>query len=152
TYIVFQLPVPAEQWLPNNIDVSGFFLAVSIAVTCQLSYAPYVADYSRYLPVDTPPAKTFWYSYSGTVIGAVWMMVLGAVLTIAIPNFLDNTGSNLAALFGNFEILMFVLIVFGQLAINVFNLYGAFMSSIKTLEPVFKERVTPRVRMGFLLC
>ncbi|MFF2856369.1 purine-cytosine permease family protein [Peribacillus sp. NPDC058002] len=152
TYIVFQLPVPAEQWLPNNINLSGFFLAVSIAVTWQLSYAPYVADYSRYLPVETPPAKTFWYSYSGTVIGAVWMMVLGAVLTIAIPNFLDNTGSNLAALFGNFAILMFVLIVFGQLAINVFNLYGAFMSSITTLEPFFKFRVTPKVRMGFLLC
>ncbi|MEI2472897.1 cytosine permease [Peribacillus frigoritolerans] len=80
------------------------------------------------------------------------MMVLGAVLTIAIPNFLDNTGSNLAALFGNFAILMFVLIVFGQLAINVFNLYGAFMSSIMTFEPFLKFRVTPKVRRGFLLC
>lgn len=152
TYIVFQLPIPAEQWLPTTIDLSAFFLSVSIAVTWQLSYAPYVADYSRYLPANTPSAKTFWYSYSGTVIGAVWMMVLGAFLTIAIPSFLDNTGSNLAALFGNFAILMFILIVFGQLAINVFNLYGAFMSSITTIEPFFKFKVTPKVRMGFLFC
>ncbi|WP_051404799.1 purine-cytosine permease family protein [Bacillus cihuensis] len=151
TYIVFQLPVPQEQWLPTNIDVSAFFLSVSIAVTWQLSYAPYVADYSRYLPEDTPPAKTFWYSYSGTVIGAVWMMVLGAVLTIAIPNFMDNTGGNLASLYGSFAILMYVLIVFGQLAINVFNLYGAFMSSVTTIEPFIKFKVTPKVRMGFLL-
>ncbi|AOH53536.1 sulfonate ABC transporter substrate-binding protein [Peribacillus muralis] len=152
TFIVFQLPVPAGQWVPDDFALSGFFLSVSIAVTWQLSYAPYVADYSRYLPVHTPPAKTFWYSYTGTVIGAVWMMVLGAVLTVAIPGFLDNTGGNLAHLFGNFAILMFVLIVFGQLAINVFNLYGAFMSSVTTIEPFFKFRVTPKVRMGFLLC
>ena len=151
TYIVFKLPVPVEQWLPSQFDLSAFLLSVSIAVTWQLSYAPYVADYSRYLPSDTPPAKTFWYSYSGTVIGAVWMMVLGAILTIAIPNFMDNTGGNLAALFGSFAVLMYVLIVFGQLAINVFNLYGAFMSSITTIEPFFKFRVTPKVRFMFLL-
>ncbi|KLT19963.1 purine-cytosine permease family protein [Neobacillus vireti] len=151
TVIVFLLPVPAEQWVSSEFNLSAFLLSVSIAVTWQLSYAPYVADYSRYLPTNTPPKQTFWYSYSGTVIGAVWMMALGAVLTIAIPNFADNTGGNLAGLFGSFAIIMFVLIIFGQLAINVFNLYGAFMSSITTIEPFFKFRVTPKVRFAFLL-
>jgi nucleobase:cation symporter-1, NCS1 family len=150
-FIVFQLSVPAGQWVPSKVDLSVFILAVSVAVTWQLSYAPYVADYSRYLPENTPSSKTFWYSYSGTVIGTIWMMGLGAVLAVAMPTFFDNTGGNLAELFGSFALFMYFLIVFGQLAINVFNLYGAFMSTVTTIEPFVKLKVTPKIRFTFLL-
>lgn len=38
-------------------------VVLGIAVTWQLSYAPYVADYSRYLPTRTSTRQVFWYSY-----------------------------------------------------------------------------------------
>lgn len=152
TYIVFQLQVPAGSWAMGNLDIPVFLLAVSMVATWQLAYAPYVADYSRYLPITTPTAHTFWYSYAGTVIGTIWMMTLGATLTIAIPNFLDHSGGNLASLFGNFALIMFFIIIFGQLAINVFNLYGAFMATITTIEPFIKLKVTPKVRIGMIFC
>lgn len=152
TYIIFQLPIPAGSWSIGSLDWPVFLLAVSIVATWQLAYAPYVADYSRYLPVTTSTAQTFWYIYVGTVIGTVWMMALGAALTVAIPNFLDHSGSNLAQLFGGFAIIMYVIIIFGQLAINVFNLYGAFMSTITTIEPFWKLKVTPRIRVGMIFC
>jgi nucleobase:cation symporter-1, NCS1 family len=150
TFIIFQLPIPAGSWSISGLDWPVFLLAVSIVATWQLAYAPYVADYSRYLPVTTSTAQTFWYSYAGTVIGTVWMMALGAALTVAVPNFLDHSGSNLAQLFGGFAIIMYVIIIFGQLAINVFNLYGAFMSTITTIEPFWKLKVTPKVRVGMI--
>jgi NCS1 family nucleobase:cation symporter-1 len=134
-----------------NLDLPVFLLAVSMVATWQLAYAPYVADYSRYLPITTPTAHTFWYSYAGTVIGTIWMMTLGATLTIAIPNFLNHSGGNLASLFGNFALIMYFIIIFGQLAINVFNLYGAFMATITTIEPFLKLKVTPKVRIGMIL-
>ncbi|WP_342047876.1 purine-cytosine permease family protein [Bacillus sp. OTU530] len=150
TYIIFQLPISAGSWSPGSLDWPVFLLAVSIVATWQLAYAPYVADYSRYLPITTSTAQTFWYSYAGTFIGTVWMMTLGATLTIAVPNFLDHSGGNLAHLFGGFAIIMYLIIIFGQLAINVFNLYGAFMSTITTIEPFWKLKVTPKVRVGMI--
>ena len=151
TVLALSLPIPAEQWATSGFSLSKFLVAVSIAVTWQLSYAPYVADYSRYLPTDTPMSKVFWYSYAGTVSGGAWMMILGAILSVAIPDFASNVGSQVAGLFGAAAVLLFAFIVYGQVSINVFNLYGAFMSTITVIEPFSRLRVTPRVRGLFML-
>ncbi len=151
TLFALQLPIPGEQWLPTGFVLSKFLVAVSIAVTWQLSYAPYVADYSRYLPQETSSAKVFWYSYAGTVTGGAWMMILGAILCVGINDFSSNVGGHVAGLFGSGAVLLFVFILYGQVAINVFNLYGAFMSTITVIEPFARFKVTPRVRGLFLL-
>ena len=39
----------------NQFDIVTFLLAVSLAAGWQLTYGPYVADYSRYLPETTSP-------------------------------------------------------------------------------------------------
>ena len=150
TFVVFQLPVPVGSWSPAEFNLPIFMLSVSVVATWQISYAPYVADYSRYLPIETNYSKTFWYTYAGTVLGTVWMMVLGVLLTTAIPNFLSNSGTNLANQFGSFSFLLIAVIILGQFSINVFNLYGAFMSTISTVEPFSKIKVTPKVRMFFI--
>src|SRR5581483_6785297 len=94
--------------------------------------------------------KTLWYTYAGSVLGTVWMMLLGVLLTTAIPNYLNASGANLAHQFGSFSLIMFATILFGQLSINSFNLYGAFMSTVTTVEPFSIMKVTPRVRMAFV--
>ncbi len=40
-----------------------FLFAISLSAGWQLTFAPYVADYSRYLPSRTPRAKTFWATF-----------------------------------------------------------------------------------------
>ncbi|MGH8436557.1 MAG: purine-cytosine permease family protein [Pseudomonas sp.] len=149
--LVLLYPITGSQWVVSGFSLGKFLAAVSLAVTWQLSYAPYVADYSRYLPTKTSAPQVFWYSYAGTVIGGAWMMILGAILSVAIPEFANNVGFNLAGMFGSLAILLFVFIVYGQVAINVFNLYGAFMSTVTVIEPFAKLRVTPMVRGGFML-
>ncbi|MGH8435817.1 MAG: purine-cytosine permease family protein [Pseudomonas sp.] len=151
TLLALGLPIPDGQWSPADFSLAKFLVAVSIAVTWQLSYAPYVADYSRYLPSKTPMSQVFWYSYAGTVAGGAWMMILGAMLSVAIAGFSDNVGSHLAHLFGAAAVLLFAFIVYGQVAINVFNLYGAFMSTVTVIEPFSRLRVTPSVRSMFML-
>lgn len=151
TAFALQLPIASEQWLPSGFALSKFLVAVSIAVTWQLSYAPYVADYSRYLPQETSSAKVFWYSYAGTVSGGAWMMILGAILSVGISDFSGNVGGHVAGLFGGGAVLLFIFILYGQVSINVFNLYGAFMSTITVIEPFARFKVTPRVRGLFML-
>ncbi|WP_066073576.1 purine-cytosine permease family protein [Neobacillus soli] len=150
TIIVLQLPLPAGSWSTENFNFGTFMLGVSIVATWQISYAPYVADYSRYLPKDTSYSRTFWYTYAGSILGAGWMMLLGVFLTTAIPHFLDQAGANLAGYFGGFSFIMIIVIIFGQLSINVFNLYGAFMSTITTVEPFSKLKITPKARAFFV--
>lgn len=147
TVEAFRLEMPAHIWVPGHFSGGTFLLMVSIAATWQLTYAPYVADYSRYLPSNTPSSKTFGYTYAGTVIGTVWMMSLGVILTALIPKFLDNSSLGLAKLVGpQLAVIMYVVIVLGVLAVNVLNLYGAFMSITTTLEAFTKLKATTNVR------
>ncbi|VEF11087.1 ABC transporter permease [Pseudomonas fluorescens] len=151
TLIAITLPIEPGQWSMEGFNLARFLASVSIAVTWQLSYAPYVADYSRYLPTSTSTHKVFWYSYVGTVIGGSWMMLLGAVLAKAVAGFSDNVGLHLISVLGGGTLLAVAFVLYGQIAINVFNLYGAFMSTVTVIEPFAALRVTPRVRAMFML-
>jgi NCS1 family nucleobase:cation symporter-1 len=151
TVLSLALPIEPGQWTPQGFSLVSFLASVSISVTWQLSYAPYVADYSRYLPTRTSTRQVFWYSYLGTVIGGSWMMVLGAMLAKGVAGFSDNVGLNLVGLMGGGTLLMFGFVLYGQVAINVFNLYGAFMSTVTVVEPYAQLKVTPFVRAGFML-
>jgi NCS1 family nucleobase:cation symporter-1 len=63
-------------------DIGQLLLAMSLSAGWQLTFAPYVADYSRYLPADTPTGKVFWPVFLGTTIGAQCAMSFG-VLVVA---------------------------------------------------------------------
>ncbi|MED1203040.1 purine-cytosine permease family protein [Heyndrickxia acidicola] len=152
TIEALRLPMPAHLWSPGHFTPGTFLLMVSIAATWQLTYAPYVADYSRYLPSNTPSLKTFAYTYAGTAIGTIWMMTLGIILTALIPKFLSNSSLGLANLIGlHFSVIMYLVIVLGVLAVNVLNLYGAFMSITTTLEAFTKLKATTKVRFWLVL-
>ena len=49
----------------------GFLGAVSAAALWQIAYAPYVSDYSRYMPRDTGARPAFWASYWGCTLGSL---------------------------------------------------------------------------------
>lgn len=153
TIKAFSLPLPAGAWSLAHPNWPMVFLTLTIMVTWQISYAPYVADYSRYLPKNTSIGKTFLYSYAGTVLSSAWMMVLGAVLTLGIRNFLNNSSTNVAHLFGSggWALLMFLVVIMGIIAVNVLNLYGAFMSMTTSLQAVIKMAVNQRTRFSFVI-
>lgn len=147
TVLAFLLPVPEGAWAASQLNVPLFFLSVGIVATYVLALAPYVADYSRYLPSNSSSPQVFWYSYLGLSSSTIWMMVIGAVLAAALPDFSNNPGGELAGLFNGFSLIMYILIIYGLLAINVFNFYGAFMSVVTTIQPFNKLKVTPVVRV-----
>ena len=125
-----------------------FLLILSIAATWQITYAPYVADYSRYLPENTSIRAAFWWTYGGSVIATVWMMSLGAVAAAVAGNMFHSGSSqfivDLAPGMGR-PVISGVL-VFGVIAANVLNLYGIFMSATTTLTAIRPFPVTRPVR------
>ncbi|WP_256760412.1 cytosine permease [Cohnella sp. WQ 127256] len=150
TVLALRLPFPQEAWSINHFDVALFVLGVGMVTTYMLALAPYVADYSRYLPSNSSSSKVFWYTYLGLSTSTSWMMAIGAILAVALPSFSDNSGGGLAGLFNGYDTIMYVLIIYGLLGINVFNFYGAFMSIVTTIQPFNKLKVTPLVRIVIL--
>ncbi|QQE79281.1 cytosine permease [Alicyclobacillus sp. SO9] len=153
TVKAFSLPLPAHSWSLAGPKWPMVLLTLTIVVTWQIAYAPYVADYSRYMKKETSVGKTFIYTYAGSVVSSAWMMILGVVLTLGIPKFLDNSSVNVAHLLGKGagSILMYVIIVLGIIAVNVLNLYGAFMSMTTCTQAVIDIKITRNVRSGFVI-
>ena len=72
--------LPASFLDQGNFNWVGFMATISVSALWQLAYAPYVSDYSRYMPQGTGSAPAFWASYSGCVLGTLFPMVLGALV------------------------------------------------------------------------
>ncbi|MFZ0216057.1 MAG: cytosine permease [Candidatus Dormiibacterota bacterium] len=138
-------------WHGGGVTVGTFLLVVAIAATWQITYAPYVADYSRYLPSRTGIGAAFWWTYGGCVLASVWMMWLGAAVTALIA----PKGAGVADIVGlapaHLGDPVAVVLVLGVIAANVLNLYGMFMSATTTLTALRPLAVHRGVRAAFVL-
>jgi nucleobase:cation symporter-1, NCS1 family len=66
---------------------AGLFLAgAALLVIDMLSFAPFVSDYTRYLPRGTSPVRLFWAIYAGNVIAAIGTCAVGAYLAALLPS------------------------------------------------------------------
>ncbi|POB09434.1 cytosine permease [Sulfobacillus sp. hq2] len=144
---------PVHAPTAGHFTWSTFLLAISISTTWQITYAPYVADYSRYLPQDTSIRQCFGYTYWGSVIGTVWMMSIGAVMmSFAAKAFNANTVAFVAdRVGGSLSAIVFPVIVLGIIGVNVLNLYGAFMSTTTTLHAIKPWRFGALSRISIIL-
>ncbi|WP_432562004.1 purine-cytosine permease family protein [Kineococcus sp. SYSU DK003] len=140
------------EWTTAGFSWGPFLLAMAVAATWQLTYAPYVADYSRYLPVDTPVRASFWYTYAGTVLAATWMFAFGAVATAAAAEAFDGGSVDfIVGQAGAATWAFFLIVVAGNIAVNALNLYGMFMSATTTLTVFSRERVGVWLRAAIIL-
>ncbi|MGH7919886.1 MAG: purine-cytosine permease family protein [Candidatus Dormibacteraceae bacterium] len=139
-------------WHLSGATGGAFLLVVAIAATWQITYAPYVADYSRYLPSRTGIGAAFWWTYGGSVIASVWMMWLGASATAVIA---PKDGAGVSSIVGltpaHLGDIVAVVLVLGVIAANTLNLYGMFMSATTTITALAPITVHRGVRAAFVL-
>ncbi|MCA1598810.1 MAG: cytosine permease [Chloroflexi bacterium] len=103
-------------------DHVGLFVLMTTAVASYaFSWAPYAADYARYLPAATPKRRVFMAVFGGAFLGCVWLQVLGAaVATIG----LTLTPIDLVIhVMGGFWVPALLAVVLGTLAANALNIY-----------------------------
>ncbi|MEV6772233.1 cytosine permease [Nocardia sp. NPDC051030] len=134
----------AAQLGAKGFDLPTFLLAVSLGASWQLTFGPYVADYSRYLPRSTSDRTTFWSTFAGTVLGSQWSMTFGALIAaVAGKSFMRDQVGFIGDLAGPaaVAILIYLVIVTGKLTVNVLNAYGGFMSILTTVT-AFEGRST----------
>ncbi len=150
TIFAFQIPLQEGALSFGEFDLGLFLFGVSIPASWQACYAPYVADYSRYLPEDTKTSHTFWTTYLGACLGAIWMMILGCYLVVAVPGYYENQMSGIASVLpwpAAFLVIAFVFMILS----TTLNLYGLFMSITTIIEPFGNVKITTKVRIAIIL-
>ncbi|MET3953252.1 NCS1 family nucleobase:cation symporter-1 [Rhodococcus sp. OAS809] len=153
------LTVALFRNLPGELPVASpdaglgtVLLAIAIYVAWQLTWAPYVSDYSRYLPEDTPSSQTFIWTYAGAVLGATWVMVLGAVAaTISSAQVAGDAIGMLSDQVPGVSWVILIALLVGTVPAGAFGTYGMFLTALSAVSAKGHNRAAPRVRAVFIL-
>jgi NCS1 family nucleobase:cation symporter-1 len=143
--------VPAHYHGSAN-NLATFMLAVSVFVSWQITWAPYVSDYSRYLPAKTKGSVTFLFTFIGSGVGAILIMAVGALGAAINYNAINADpigflGHRVPAVAG---LLIFVLLL-SLLPASAESPYGAFLTSLAAISPGGKLSSAKRSRVIYVV-
>lgn len=142
--------VQSDDFLTRGgFNLAGWLATVSLAALWQIAFAPYVSDYSRYLPADVKVSSTFWTTYLGSALGSSLSFIFGAVAVLAIPAGMDTMDAVKLAT-GTLGPIMLVLFLLSVISHNALNLYGAVLSIVTAIQ-TFVAEWTPSVKVRVIL-
>jgi NCS1 family nucleobase:cation symporter-1 len=142
--------LPQDIWQRGGSSTNGLLGMISVGALWQIAYAPYVSDYSRYMPADSGVRPTFWASYGGCVLGSVLPMVLGALLGLVTRG---GIVSGLAQATHPISILIVVVFSIGIGATTAMNVYCGVLSSItvgQTFAPNWRAGAAARIALSVI--
>ncbi|QOT15269.1 cytosine permease [Paenarthrobacter sp. YJN-5] len=137
----------------NAFDGAAFVLGVSLSASWQLTFGPYIADYSRYLPEGTPKRATIGWTFLGSVLGGSLAMILGALAAaLGGKAFGHDQVGYLAGLGGAIWPLVLLAVSLGKLTGNTLSSYGGYMSLATIITSLTgQNRVGPRQRSLYVV-
>jgi NCS1 family nucleobase:cation symporter-1 len=144
-WIIWVHGLPANFFSRNSLNLPGLMGTVSAAALWQIAYAPYVSDYTRYMPRDTGARSAFWATYWGCTLGSFLPMVLGAMVGVAVPK--ASLIEGLAALTHGIAPLVLIVFSIGVATANAMNLYCGALSALtvgQTLVPAWSPGARAR--------
>ena len=143
----------ASLFSVGTFSATAFLLQFGISASYQITVAPLVSSYTRYLPRRASGRSVVAWVFAGSALSAIWLEFLGATVATASPDgdlmatlagyghaFLPGTGSAL-------EIVTFVS-MFGIVAVC---LYEAVLSGLSLVDAFRPVRTSARLRIGWLL-
>ncbi|MDQ6685152.1 MAG: cytosine permease, partial [Pseudomonadota bacterium] len=140
--------LPSQAFAFGPFQAAPFMTAFTIVAGFQLGWAPYVSDYSRYLPASVGVRSTFWWTYLPSGLSAIWVFALGTLAARAAPGATPVAAFKQAGdhLFPGFGWLAVLGLLAGQLAVMAVNQYGGMMSLISIRDSIRPVRPTLRIR------
>ncbi|MCU1615392.1 MAG: allantoin permease [Frankiales bacterium] len=146
------LHFPAGSFALGDFHWTPFLAQFGVVAGYQISWAIYVSDYSRYLPPDVTVRKTFYWTYWGSALGAIWLMCLGTILASAIKTgdvfdtikAIDIAGDKV---FTGFGAVVLIFSALGLISVTALNMYGGSLTLISAIDSFRKVRPTLTVRI-----
>ena len=151
-WIIWVHGLPTDFLTRNSLTASGFLGTVSTAALWQIAYAPYVSDYSRYMPRDTGVRTAFWATYWGCTLGSLLPMILGAMVGLAATE--KSLVAGLATLTHGIAPLVLIVFSVGVATTNAMNLYCGVLSVLtfgQTLFPTWMPKAAARAVISVVL-
>ena len=123
-------------YVPSGGGIAGFAFMTILAASIPLSWAPYAADFSRYLARDTPPRRTFVPAFLGMSVACIWVEAIGVLLTTSLRSWGDPVLVFAHAFGDGLVVALLLLLVVNLLAANAPNLYSSGLSLLALDVPV----------------
>ncbi|QDZ42486.1 cytosine permease [Corynebacterium sp. sy039] len=152
TIMALKKGLPENALSITDFNLSAFLSLIAATAAWQLTFAPYIADYTRYLPSNTSGKKLTFYTYSGLVVSTTWLMILGAILATEFRSYSSSPSKIIAGMFPeSWASGVYVFVVLGVIATNVLNLYGAFMALTTIIDTFIKINNSLSLRLFLFL-
>lgn len=148
--IIFGMVRHAVPQTPLGFNAVAFGTVFAACASYNIAYAPYVSDYSRYLPHDTGAPAIIWNVFYGAATSATWMIILGAwfvtrlgvsdplqALAVAGNEFFPGFGYVLAI---DSIIILAILVSLGN--------YSGVLTVITAMDSIRQVRPTRRIRVA----
>ena len=132
----------------------AFLTQMASAVSFNVTAAPYVSDYSRYLPSRTPRVQVIAHVFLGAAVSAIWLIAVGAWLATHMEQndaliALKISGDHLAGGLGAILAAVSIMTLVATVGMNAYSAMLTLVTIVDSLHPV---RPTVRWRVGGILC
>jgi NCS1 family nucleobase:cation symporter-1 len=146
---IFLHPLPDDFFSRGGFNGAGWLATVCLGIIWQISFSPYVSDYSRYLPADIGIARPFLATYCGACLGTILSFAFGSVVALATPPGTEAMAAvqQATGALGPVLMLLFLLNIVSH---NALNLYGAVLSIITSIQ-TFVGQCRPGVGLRLAL-
>jgi NCS1 family nucleobase:cation symporter-1 len=132
---------------------TAFMAQFSTAAAYNITYAPYVSDYSRYLPKSTPRGPIIASVFAGASTPAIWLIAFGAWLAIRLGATdplvgLQTAGNNVFSHLGSVTAFLSATALAATMGMNA---YGGMLTTLTAVDSFKSFRPTRRARILTIL-
>ena len=127
----------------------GFLAQFGVAASYNITYAPYVSDYSRYLPRDTKPSTIIASVFIGAAGSPAWLIPIGAWMATYLGASdalagINETGNAAVSYLGGVLAIVSTLVLVATMGLNAYSGMLTVVTALDSLKPV---RPTRRLRV-----
>jgi NCS1 family nucleobase:cation symporter-1 len=150
--LIFFVGLPKNFMTTGAYTLPNFIGAMSVGALWTLSYAPYVSDYTRYMPKNIGVVPAFWGTYWGTSLGSILPMILGAMIGLIVGN--GDVVAGFAHAAGAIMLPVIVIFTIGLACATAINIYCgvlAVLTFVQTFAGDWMPKMPARIITSFLI-
>lgn len=137
----------------SGFTLVAFMVQFTVALSYNVTYAPYVSDYSRYLPRETRTPAIVAAVFGGASLSAIWLIAIGAFFAskLGVADALvgiHDAGGQIAGWFGSVLALLAVAALVATMALNAYSGMLTVVTGIDSLRSIVPTR---RLRVVVIL-
>lgn len=149
TYGVLSGDVHSTTTAAGDFTWVAFLAQFGVAASYNITYAPYVSDYSRYLPRDTKPSAIISSVFVGATASPMWLIPLGGWMATYLGasdalGGINTTGNATVPMLGSVLAVVSTLVLVATMGLNA---YSGMLTVVTGLDSIRSIRPTRQLRV-----